>query len=57
MQPEIILQSDVLDIIFENRNKAYGAYALRKQYDRRLLGSVSLVITCILIWFLFSFFK
>jgi protein TonB len=57
MLPESILQSDVLDIIFENRNKAYGAYALRKQYDRRILGSVTLVISCILIWFLFSFFR
>ena len=57
MQPDKILQSDVLDIIFENRNKSYGAYTLRKYYDRRMLSSVIVVVTAILIWFLFSFFK
>jgi periplasmic protein TonB len=31
-----ILQADLLDILFENRNKAYGAYALRKNYNHRL---------------------
>lgn len=32
-----ILQSSLLDIIFEDRNKDYGAYALRKGYNNRLL--------------------
>jgi periplasmic protein TonB len=32
-----ILQSDMLDILFEKRNKAYGAYALRRGYDHRML--------------------
>lgn len=32
-----ILKADILDILFENRNKEYGAYALRKTYDKRLL--------------------
>ena len=36
MKTDKILQSDVLDIIFENRNKNYGAYALRKFYNNRL---------------------
>ncbi|HEV8505301.1 MAG TPA: energy transducer TonB [Chitinophagaceae bacterium] len=31
-----ILHADLLDILFENRNKAYGAYALRKNYSHRL---------------------
>jgi periplasmic protein TonB len=31
-----ILHADLLDILFENRNKAYGAYALRKNYHHRL---------------------
>ncbi len=30
MRPENILQADLLDIIFINRNKEYGAYMLRK---------------------------
>lgn len=31
-----MLKADLLDILFEKRNKAYGAYALRRSYDRRL---------------------
>ena len=46
-----ILQADLLDILFEHRNKAYGAYALRRNYNDRLhwaLG-ISLGIVFILI--------
>ena len=32
-----IVQSNLLDIVFENRNKSYGAYPLRKFYNRRLM--------------------
>jgi protein TonB len=42
-----ILQASVLDIIFEHRNKDYGAYTLRKGYNHRLgtaLGAAMLVI-------------
>ena len=31
-----ILSADFLDILFEGRNKDYGAYELRKNYDKRL---------------------
>jgi protein TonB len=31
-----ILQADILDILFEKRNKSYGAYTLRKEYNHRL---------------------
>ncbi|HRH59958.1 MAG TPA: hypothetical protein PL045_05270, partial [Chitinophagaceae bacterium] len=41
MLPENILQSDMLDIIFENRNKQYGAYTLRKEYRKRLQFSIA----------------
>ncbi len=36
METNHILKADLLDIIFEGRNKQYGAYALRKTYNRRL---------------------
>ena len=36
MQPDYILKADVIDIIFNNRNKDYGAYTLRKHYPERL---------------------
>ena len=31
-----ILTSDLLDLLFEDRNKAYGAYELRKSYNKRM---------------------
>lgn len=47
MTSEQILRSDVLDIVFENRNKSYGAYELRKCYPKRLataaLSSISVI--------------
>ena len=49
MNQQTILQSNLLDIIFENRNKEYGAYSLRKSYQSRLtiavLVTVSLAIS------------
>lgn len=36
MEPNKILQSDILDLVFEGRNKEYGAYELRKKYNRRI---------------------
>lgn len=38
-----ILHADLLDIIFENRNKAYGAYALRKIYDQQIAKALGFV--------------
>jgi periplasmic protein TonB len=42
MKTEQILKSDVLDILFENRNKSYGAYTLRKFYNNRLLKALGI---------------
>ena len=51
-----ILQSDVLDIVFEGRNKDYGAYELRTNYKRRLTIAVtSMVMICGLLILLYSF--
>ncbi len=36
MDANKILSSDVLDLIFEDRNKDYGAYDLRKTYNKRI---------------------
>lgn len=43
MEVSKILSSDILDIVFDGRNKNYGAYELRKKYNRRL--TIALVIT------------
>lgn len=32
-----ILSADLLDIVFDGRNKEYGAYELRRSYNKRLL--------------------
>ncbi len=55
MQADSILRSDILDIIFESRNKMYGAYALRKDYSGRLVKSFGLMlffIAVILVFFI-----
>lgn len=36
MEVNKILSSDFLDLLFEDRNKSYGAYDLRKTYNKRL---------------------
>lgn len=57
MKPELILQADVLDIIFENRNKDYGVYVLRKEYSQRLFYSLSGVLGVLLSGFIFLFWN
>ncbi len=51
MEANKILKADLLDILFEGRNKEYGAYDLRKTYNRRI--SIALIITVALILILF----
>ena len=36
MEKQLILQSDLLDILFDGKNKDYGAYDLRKTYHERI---------------------
>src|SRR5262249_24005356 len=40
-----ILHADLLDILFENRNKAYGAYALRKNYSHGLQWALGISLS------------
>lgn len=44
MNSELILKSDILDIVFEKRNKAYGAYVLRKLYPGHLKFSLGIML-------------
>ena len=51
MEANKILSADVLDIIFEGRNKEYGAYELRKTYNKRLITSLIVVgAICLLLF-------
>ena len=43
MEVNKILSADFLDILFDQRNKEYGAYELRKNYERRL--TIALMVT------------
>ncbi|HEV7782206.1 MAG TPA: energy transducer TonB [Chitinophagaceae bacterium] len=43
MEANKILSADILDLIFEDRNKDYGAYNLRKTYNKRITRA--LIIT------------
>ncbi len=43
MEANKILTADILDLIFEGKNKDYGAYELRKTYNRRITRA--LIIT------------
>ncbi|WEK36174.1 MAG: energy transducer TonB [Candidatus Pseudobacter hemicellulosilyticus] len=50
MNTSNILTADVLDIIFDGRNKQYGAYELRRHYSRRLFKSIAVMLSgCLLL--------
>lgn len=52
-----ILQTDLLDILFENRNKSYGAYTLRKNYNYRMRIALMTALSVALLFTATSFFK
>ncbi|MEO7306465.1 MAG: energy transducer TonB [Ferruginibacter sp.] len=55
MNKNFILKADVLDIIFEKRNKDYGAYNLRKFYPNRLKLSLGLMLLVAAVFSAFTF--
>jgi len=55
MEVSKILSSDVLDIIFDGRNKAYGAYELRRKYNRRLTTALIITASIALLILLLTF--
>lgn len=54
MEANKILSADLLDIIFEDRNKDYGAYDLRKTYNRRIVRALIITGSIALLAFLGS---
>jgi protein TonB len=52
-----ILKASLLDIIFDKRNKAYGAYALRRDYNNRLFISIGIASSIILSFILINALK
>jgi len=55
MESNKILGADILDIVFEGRNKEYGAYELRKSYNRRLGRAMAVTGSLIGLLFLSGF--
>ena len=56
MLPDKILQSDMLDILFENKNKAYGAYALRKSFNKTMASSIGVTLFIAMAFCIFQSF-
>src|SRR3989337_2140671 len=52
MDTNKILSADLLDLIFDDRNKDYGAYELRKTYQTRI--TKSLIFTGVFITLVFA---
>src|SRR5687767_6377605 len=54
METSKILSADLLDIIFEGKNKDYGAYELRKTYNRRIMTATIIMIALVVAVFVAS---
>ena len=57
MEINKILTADILDIIFEGKNKEYGAYELRKTYNSRIVKAIvgtGIVVLLVFIWYFVS---
>ena len=52
MKTNILASIDFLDILFENRNKAYGAYELRRTYPKRLFISLSSTAVLVVLFYM-----
>lgn len=55
MEASKILNADILDLVFEDRNKDYGAYDLRKTYNKRITKSLLITFGVAAIIFLSAF--
>lgn len=54
MDANKILSANFLDILFDGRNKEYGAYELRKSYNKRLVSALITTGSVLLLFFLGS---
>jgi periplasmic protein TonB len=57
MTSQQILKADLLDILFENRNKEYGAYVLRRDYPSHLKKAIVFMLLPVFVLFLYSMSK
>ncbi|MEY4629135.1 MAG: hypothetical protein RLZZ595_1461, partial [Bacteroidota bacterium] len=55
MDANKILSTQLIDLIFEGRNKSYGAYELRTGYNKRLRNALFITVGVALLILLASF--
>jgi len=55
MDANKIMNADLLDLVFEGRNKEYGAYDLRRKYNSRLTKALLITMALGLLIFLSAF--
>lgn len=55
MNKELLLKCDVIDILFEHKNKAYGAYELRKRYNARVGKALLFMMGTATVFSIFAF--
>lgn len=55
MDANKILSTELIDLVFEGRNKSYGAYELRQQYNTRLRNALFITASLALLILLISF--
>lgn len=55
METNKILNADILDLLFEGRNKEYGAYELRRHYNSRLGRAILGMTGVVAVLFCFGF--
>ena len=56
MEANKILTADILDIIFDGKNKSYGAYQLRKTYNKTLTKALIITGSVLLLIFIGTVF-
>ena len=49
MEATRYLTADFLDILFEERNKRYGAYELRRTYEKRLARAMGTTLVAVIL--------
>ena len=54
MEPNQIKEAHILDILFDGRNKEYGAYELRMTYNRRVVKSIIVMGSVVILAFVGS---
>jgi protein TonB len=56
MEANKVLNASLLDIMFDGRNKEYGAYELRKHYNKRLIEAIiGVIVVILLVWVVVAF--